>query len=47
MGKRGGVRVIYFLEQDGSVWLLVVYAKAKFDNLSVNFLKRLKEAVYE
>lgn len=47
MGKRGGVRVIYFLEQDGSVWLLIVYAKAKFDNLSVDFLKRLKEALYE
>jgi hypothetical protein len=32
-GKRGGTRV-----------LLIVYTKAKFDNLPLNFLKQLKEA---
>lgn len=45
MGKRGGTRVVYFLRNDrGEIVLLIVYAKAKFDNLSAQFLKRLKEA---
>ena len=44
MGKRGGVRVIYFVKQaDGEVVLLIVYAKAKFDNLSTETLLKLKE----
>ena len=45
MGKRGGVRVIYFNRADGQVWLLIAYAKAKFDNLPAGFLARLKEEV--
>ena len=44
-GKRGGVRVIYFLASDGTVWLLIVYAKAKFDNLPGSFLAKLKKGV--
>jgi mRNA-degrading endonuclease RelE of RelBE toxin-antitoxin system len=45
MGKRGGSRVIYVTRNDkGEIVLLLVYAKAKLDNLSANFLKRLKEA---
>lgn len=46
MGKRGGARVIYFnrLEQ-GEIWLLMVYVKAKFDNLPAPFLKQLREAI--
>lgn len=46
MGKRGGARVIYFnrLEQ-GEIWLLIVYAKVKFDNLPTAFLNRLKDEV--
>jgi len=44
MGKRGGARVIYFNQLDhGVIWLLIVYAKAKFDNLPTTFLSRLKE----
>ena len=31
-GKRGGARVIYFLAPGGTLRLLIVYAKAKFDN---------------
>ena len=45
MGKRGGARVIYFNEPDGRIWLLIVYAKAKFDNLPAEFLVRLKAEV--
>ena len=44
-GKRGGARVIYFLAADGVVWLLIVYKKAKFDNLATSFLAQLKEGV--
>ncbi len=46
MGKRGGARVIYFNRLEcGEIWLLMVYVKAKFDNLPVSFLKQLREAI--
>ena len=45
MGKRGGARVIYFNGEDGRVWLLIAYAKAKFDNLPTEFLAKLKTEV--
>jgi len=45
MGKRGGVRVIYFNALDGRIWLLIAYAKSKFDNLPVEFLAKLKAEV--
>jgi hypothetical protein len=44
-GKRGGARVIYFLAQSETIWLLVVYKKAKFDNLPTAFLAELKHGV--
>jgi hypothetical protein len=44
-GKRGGARVIYFLASDAVVWLLIVYQKAKFDNLPTSFLAELKRGV--
>lgn len=44
MGKRGGARVIYFNRlESGVVVLLACYAKAKFDNLSTEFMVKLKE----
>lgn len=45
MGKRGGVRVIYFNEHAGRIWLLMVYAKSKFDSLPASFLTQLKAEV--
>lgn len=45
MGKRGGARVIYFNTLDGHIWLLIVYAKAKFDNLPAEFLAKLRDEV--
>jgi hypothetical protein len=45
MGKRSGVRVVYFNVLDGRIWLLIVYAKAKFDNLPAGFLAKLKAEV--
>jgi hypothetical protein len=44
-GKRGGARVIYFIAPEGTVWLLIVYSKAKFDNLQASFLAKLKKGV--
>jgi len=45
-GKRGGARVIYFNRlASGEIVLLLVYAKAKFDNLKPEFLLKLKERV--
>lgn len=44
-GKSGGVRVIYFLATEGTVWLLIIYSKAKFDNLPASFLVQLKKGV--
>lgn len=46
IGKRGGARVIYYnLLDDGYIWLLIAYSKAKFDNLPADFLNQLKEAI--
>jgi hypothetical protein len=40
MGKRGGTRVGYFNQLEaGKIGLLIVYAKAKFDNLPNEFFK--------
>ena len=44
-GKSGGARVIYFNAKDGTVWLLIVYKKAKFDNLPTSFLVELRQGV--
>jgi hypothetical protein len=46
-GKRGGARVIYFQSSDGTVWLLIVYTKAKFDNLPTSFIAKLKQGVQD
>ena len=44
-GKQGGARIIYFLAVDTTVWLLIVYKKAKFDNLPTDFVAALKKGV--
>lgn len=47
MGKRGGARVIYYnLLENGEIWLLIAYTKAKFDNLPAAFLNELKEVIH-
>lgn len=46
MGKRGGVRVIYYVTlEDGTISLLVVYSKSKTENLSQAFLRELRKLV--
>jgi len=46
-GKQGGARVVYFLHNVETVWLLIVYKKAKFDNLPTSFLSQLRKAVQD
>ena len=44
MGKRGGARVIYYNRlANGDIVLLLVYAKAKFDQLRPELLLKIKE----
>ncbi|WP_338040745.1 helix-turn-helix domain-containing protein [Nitrosococcus wardiae] len=43
MGKRGGVRVVYFNRLDnGEIWLPVIYAKAVRGNIPAHLLKAIK-----
>ena len=45
MGKRGGLRVIYFARYEpNEFWMLGIYAKAKHDNVPAHILKQLLEA---
>jgi hypothetical protein len=46
MGKRGGVRVIYFTRlANGEIWLLVIYAKNFQGNIPAHILKTIREAI--
>ena len=43
-GKRGGVRVIYYLQlRQGQVWMLTLYAKNEADSIPGAVLKKIKE----
>lgn len=45
MGKRGGLRVIYFVHFDpNEFWMLSVYAKARQESVPSHVLKALMEA---
>ena len=45
-GKRGGIRVIYFLRtRHGQIWMLTLYAKNVVENISANVLKQIKEEI--
>jgi mRNA-degrading endonuclease RelE of RelBE toxin-antitoxin system len=44
-GKRGGARIIYFNAPNNTIWLLIVYTKAKFDKLPAEFLAKLRHGV--
>ena len=46
IGKRGGVRVIYYNTlQAGTIWLLLIYAKNENENIPAHILKALKEEI--
>jgi hypothetical protein len=48
MGKRGGARVIYYhVAEDGEVYLLLAYAKARQENMSSAQLAQLRQWMEE
>jgi hypothetical protein len=45
MGKRGGLRVIYFVRfEPNEFWMLTMYSKSKKDNVPRHILRQLVEA---
>ena len=45
-GKRGGLRVIYFLRlRDEEIWMLTLYAKNVADNIPAKMLRKIKEEI--
>ena len=43
-GKRGGLRVIYYLRtRQGQIWLLTVYPKNVRDSIPASTLRKIKE----
>jgi len=45
-GKSGGVRVIYYnMLKDGTIWLLLIYAKNEHENIPAHILKAVKEEI--
>lgn len=45
-GKRGGIRVIYFLRtQRGEIWMLTVYPKNVTENIPAHVLKKIKDEI--
>ena len=45
-GKRGGIRVIYYLRsQQGEIWMLTLYAKNEAENIPGHVLKKIKEEI--
>lgn len=45
-GKRGGVRVIYFVRRHhGVIWMLDIYAKSVREDVSAKVLRRVREEI--
>ena len=45
-GKRGGIRVIYFLRlRQSEIWMLTLYAKNVSDKIPARVLKKIKEEI--
>jgi hypothetical protein len=44
-GKRGGVRVIYWLRRRDEVWMLTLYAKNEAGSVPGHVLRRIKEEI--
>ncbi|HET9680024.1 MAG TPA: transcriptional regulator [Gammaproteobacteria bacterium] len=46
MGKRGGARVIYFVQHaNGEIWLLTIYSKSIQSNIPAHILKAIREEI--
>lgn len=45
-GKRGGLRVIYYLRsRQGQIWLLTLYSKSVADSISAEDLRSISEEI--
>ena len=45
-GKRGGVRVIYYVKtREGVIWMLTIYAKNVAENITAHVLRMMKEEI--
>ncbi len=45
-GKRGGIRVIYYLRsRHGQIWMLTLYAKNVAENIPAHVLKKIREEI--
>ena len=45
-GKRGGLRVIYFLRlRSDEIWMLTLYAKNVADSIPAKVLKKIREEI--
>ncbi len=45
-GKRGGLRVIYFLRtRQGQIWMLTIYPKNVAENIPAHVLRQIKEEI--
>lgn len=45
-GKRGGVRVIYYLKsKQGEIWLLTMYAKNVAESISIQALRKIRAEI--
>ena len=45
-GKRGGVRVIYFVRNEaGVIWMLTIYAKNVAETISSHVLRRIRREI--
>jgi hypothetical protein len=45
-GKRGGIRVIYFLRTlQGQIWMLTLYPKNVAENVPAHVLKQIKDEI--
>ena len=45
-GKRGGIRVIYFLRTaQGQIWMLTLYAKNVTESIPASVLKQIKDEI--
>ena len=46
IGKRGGVRVIYYYKnKDNEIWLLTIYKKTETDTIPAHILRQIAEEI--
>jgi hypothetical protein len=44
-GKRGGVRVVYYLKRHDEVWMLTLYAKNEAEGIPAHVLRQIKDEI--